>query len=490
MPPRDRDRPEDGLSIEAIVAIDPPREYRLHPRDRTVAYTAEVGGARQLFTLSLRGGYPAQLTASGKDVSDPQWSPDGRRLAFGRDNEIWVLEADGSRLSRVTGHMAGTHAPRWSPDGKRLAFVSRRRGWSQVWVIDAPVPRRGRPANEPRPPEARPLTTAGFDVTSLAWSPDGSRIAVTAQRREDLETSQIVVVDVADGSERIVAGESSFDGAASWMADGSLLFVSDADGWFQVVRLTPDGRHRLVLTSGQREHWDAAAALGFGFGSGFTPEASPDGKRFVHVEIHDGLVDLVAHEFDAGPPPKRGRGRPPKTPRTVSSATSGVRLNPWDGVWRHVGWLADGAWVVALGESETRPQDLWLLPVPGAAQGDARPRQVTNSLPAVVAAAVAPGRVPAGERIAFSARDGLPIEGTLWRPASATGKRGGERVPTILRLHGGPTSQAYRNFQPFRFHLVRGGSPTWRSITGGLPATGVPSAMPTTMSGATPTSTM
>ena len=72
------------------------------PRDRVVAYTAEIGGARQLFTLSLRGtGAPAtQLTASEKAVSDPQWSPDGRRLAFVRDEEIWIVEADGSRLTK------------------------------------------------------------------------------------------------------------------------------------------------------------------------------------------------------------------------------------------------------------------------------------------------------------------------------------------------------------------------------------------------------
>ena len=71
--------PSPSLSVEAIVAVDTPREFRLHPRDRLVAFTAEAAGARQLFTLSLRGGYPAQLTASEKPVSDPQWSPDGRR---------------------------------------------------------------------------------------------------------------------------------------------------------------------------------------------------------------------------------------------------------------------------------------------------------------------------------------------------------------------------------------------------------------------------
>ena len=117
-----------------------------------MAYTAEAAGTRQLFTMSLRGGAPVQVTASDKAVSDPQWSPDGRRLAYVRDDEIWVVEADGSRTTRVVAKPGPGRQPRWSPDGRRLAFLSRRRGWTQVWLIDAPVPRRGRPAHDPKPP--------------------------------------------------------------------------------------------------------------------------------------------------------------------------------------------------------------------------------------------------------------------------------------------------------------------------------------------------
>ena len=172
----------DGLSIEQIVAIESPREFRLHPRDRLVAYTSDAAGARQLFVLSLRGGYPVQITASEKNISDPQWSPDGRRFAYMRDNELRVVEADGSRDVRVTGHPAGVSSPRWAPDGRRLAFISRRRGWSQVWIVDAPVPRRGRPARDPRPPEPRALSASAIDVEDLTWSADGRTIAVMAIR--------------------------------------------------------------------------------------------------------------------------------------------------------------------------------------------------------------------------------------------------------------------------------------------------------------------
>lgn len=440
------------LTIESIVAIESPREFRIGPRDRSVAFTAEVAGARQLVTLPLRGGYPAQVTASEKPVSDPQWSPDGRRLAYLRDNALHVVDADGGRDAVVTSHPAGVSAPRWSPDGRRLAFISRRRGWSQVWVVDAPIPRRGRPAREPRPPEPRVVTGSGFDVEDYTWSLDGRSFAVYGLRGPVHATGEIHLVDVESGEERRVAG-----GGEEWASgprptpDGGLLYASDSDGWFQVVHLSADGRERRVLTSGEREHAEPTGA------PGYAALPSPDGRRVVHIEVHDGLVDLVVAPTEGGAPAKRGRGRPPKHPPPVVAAAKGVRINPLPGVWRSVGWLADGAWVAAVGESETAPQDLWLLPVPGVAPPDARARQVTSSLPAVVAAALAPARTPAGERVAITARDGLRIEGTLWRPAEATGRRGGRRVPLVIYPHGGPMWQAYRSFAPFKQLLVREG---------------------------------
>ena len=445
-------RPAGGLSIEQIVAIDSPREFRLHPRDRVVAYTADAAGARQLFSLSLRGGFPVQLTASDKNVSDPQWSPDGRRLAYLRDDALRLIEADGSRDQVVNSHPAGVSMPRWSPDGKQLAFVSRRRGWSQVWLVDAPVPRRGRPARSPKPAEPRAITAAGIDVEDLAWAPDGRTLAVAATRGPDHHVAEIHLVDVASGEERWIAG-----GGTEWaagpraMADGSFLYLSDSDGWFQVVRVSADGRERFVLTGGEREHGEPSG------GPGYAALPSPDGSRFVHIEVHDGLVDLVVAPTGLGTVPKRGRGRPRKNPPAVVAAAEGRVVNPWPGVWRAIGWLADGAWIAAVGEGEAAPQDLWLLPVRGVAPNDARPRQVTTSMPAVVAAAIGAGRGTTGERVQIKARDGLRVEGTLWRPATATGRRGAQRVPAVLYPHGGPTWQAYRGFAPFKQLLVREG---------------------------------
>ncbi len=435
------------LTIEQIVGFDPPREFRLHPRDRSIAYTTEAGGARQLVVQPLRGGPASQLTASEKPVGDPQWSPDGRRLAFTRDGAIWVVDADGSRQVRVTEHPAGNAQPRWSPDGGRLAFASRRRGWSQVWLIDAPIPRRGRPAATPKPAEAHPLTPPGVDVEGYAWSPDGGRIAVAAQREDRHWWSAVSVFEVATGEERRIEPSDAWESGPHWLPDGGLLLVSDADGWFQVVRLDPDLRERTILTAGSREHGEPNG------GHGYVPLPSPDGSRFVHPEVHDGLVDLLVAPVSGAVSPKRGRGRPPKHPRPQLAAVAGSPVNPWPGLWRAIDWTSDGAWVAAVGESERRPQDLWLLPVPGVAPAGARPRRLTDSLPAVLRSAPWTD----SERVHLVARDALRIEGNLFRPVSATGKRGGKKVPAIVYLHGGPVSQSYRAWMPFKQVLVREG---------------------------------
>ncbi len=437
----------EPLTVEHIVAVEAPREFRLEPRGRAVAFTQEAAGTRQLFTLSLRGGGTVQVTASEKPISDPQWSPDGRRLAFVRDGTIYIVEADGGRLATVTEHSAGNSMPRWSPDGRQIAFLSRRRGWGQVWLVNAPVPRRGRPAASPKPLVARPLTAPGVDADEFAWAPDGTRLAVAAQRGPAVRhASRISVIHVATGSERLVGDGSDWECGPRWLPDGGLLFLSDADGWFQVARLSADGKQGLPVTGGEHEHGEPSGS------TGSAPLPSPDGGRCVHILVHDGIADLVVTPLAAGPA-KRGRGRSPRHPRPATA--EGIAIQPWPGVWRAVGWQPDSGWVAAVGESETRPQDLWLLPVPGVAPEGSRPRQVTQSLPSVLVPAVL--RFPQTERVSITARDGVRLEGSLWRPPAATGKRGGSKVPAVVYPHGGPTWQAYRAWLPFKQLLVHDG---------------------------------
>ena len=86
-------------------------------------------------TAAGRAMVPEDLTRL-RFVSDPQLSPDGRRVAFvvttlseERDeylSNIWVVDVEGGEPRRFTAGRGATPAPRWSPDGRRLAFLSER----------------------------------------------------------------------------------------------------------------------------------------------------------------------------------------------------------------------------------------------------------------------------------------------------------------------------------------------------------------------------
>ena len=209
-----------GLSVEAIVAIEAPREFRLHPRDRVVAYTAESAGARQLFTLTLRGGHPIQVTASEQAVSDPQWSPDGRRLAYVRDDEIWVVEA-----GRVTLDAGGRQAGRRD----RAPLVARRRApgvpVETSWLVadlghrgsrSAPRPSGPRPQAARRPGRDRSRARCRFVRVGAGRRPTGGH--GPARSRPTRSPSRSPSSTSRPASSEIVAGSDGCATGGRWLA--------------------------------------------------------------------------------------------------------------------------------------------------------------------------------------------------------------------------------------------------------------------------------
>ena len=113
-----------------------------------------------------------------RDVQDPQFSPDGKRIAFvvgesdlkeGKSNsEIYVMDADGSNQRMLTNNPAADNHPRWSPDGRTLLFVSTRKSSPQAWLL----PLEGG--------EPQQLTDISTGVMNPVWSPDGKKIAFSS----------------------------------------------------------------------------------------------------------------------------------------------------------------------------------------------------------------------------------------------------------------------------------------------------------------------
>jgi Tol biopolymer transport system component len=251
---------------------------------------ARTSGA--LFTANPNGMGIRQLTHPPRGTLDttPDWSPDGRRIAFqrvdpqgcGRDcetNEIFLVNRDGSGMARLlydpdgagcarNGRSAGgtcRSAPAWSPDGRRLAFTCQvlpgpdRAAFERVCTttVDGSDVRK-----------LGPSTTAAADGWAQ-WSPDGSRLAV----QRAIGSRRAVFLFRSDGTgARQLTPWRLRGGEPDWSPDGQrILFTSNADGPNNIsanlYTVRPDGTGMRQLTHARGGSIDYLGAT-----------FSPDGK--------------------------------------------------------------------------------------------------------------------------------------------------------------------------------------------------------------------
>ncbi len=179
---------------------------------------------RVLEPLALPGYNPQFLTLSAK----------GDRLAFaestGADLDIWRLDGpalvhdgSGSAPAPPTRFISSTQMdtnPQYSPDGSRIAFASSRSGTVQIWVC-------GSHGSDPVQ-----LTNFGSDAATPRWSPDNRYIAFDSPTGG---AADVYVVPAKGGPVRRITPESSEEDMASWSHDGKwIYFESDRSGVFQI----------------------------------------------------------------------------------------------------------------------------------------------------------------------------------------------------------------------------------------------------------------
>ena len=158
----------------------------------------------------------------------PTWSPDSQRIAFEakRDGnwDIWIINVDGTGLTRLTSHPAEDRHPAWSPDGQQMAFTSKRGGNEDIWVVDVQAALAGAGDSQ-----AVNLSQSPRRDRYPMWSRDGHQLAFATRRDEDYE----VYVMGADGSNQRNVSNSpdSTEGLADWSPDGkALVLYSDRPG--------------------------------------------------------------------------------------------------------------------------------------------------------------------------------------------------------------------------------------------------------------------
>lgn len=202
-----------------------------------IAFVSTRSGNPDVWTMESSGTDGAgdaaarDLTADnpGADVT-PNWSNNGR-IAFGSvraphaNSEIYVMEADGSDPVRITQSAVANVQPAWSPNAKEIAFVRGALGSRQIWVIDV------------ADGSERLLTHAG-DNYHPAWSPNGKSIVFSSDRNGDFANASAVeksaslglhdiyIMDAAAGDAeltRVTNNPTSLDGEPSYSPNGKEL---------------------------------------------------------------------------------------------------------------------------------------------------------------------------------------------------------------------------------------------------------------------------
>jgi Tol biopolymer transport system component len=229
---------------------------------RSLAWTADghdivfslwFYGNLRLWRVSASGGTPQQLATGGEGASTLAISRQGDRLAYSqesRDTDIWRVEISDSVGTRTPTRLISStrpdYGPQYSHDGKRIAFTSGRSGSNEIWVCDAdglnPVQ----------------LTSfSGPDVGSSRWSPDDRQIAFDSVATGNRD---IFVISSEGGKPRRLTEESSDEVRPSWSVDGRwIYFGSNRTGDWQVWKAPAEGGKAVQVTQqGGREAFESS----------------------------------------------------------------------------------------------------------------------------------------------------------------------------------------------------------------------------------------
>ncbi len=189
----------------------------------------------RIWTLPVGGGTALALTDPFGDARQPQWSPDGQRIAFQAywdgDYDIWTVSADGSELEQVTNGPYDDREPTWSPDGRRILFSSDRGGTYDIWSVDLSSG------------QLEALTSAPGNEYTPHVSPDGSSVAYAV----DGQAGGIAIQD-GSGSVRMIASGGGAHYAPTWNSDGAAL------AWVHI----DEGRSGLYVGSAEGARGDVA----------------------------------------------------------------------------------------------------------------------------------------------------------------------------------------------------------------------------------------
>ncbi|HET7693574.1 MAG TPA: Ig-like domain-containing protein [Gemmatimonadota bacterium] len=281
--------PGSGFTLQASaegMSTGPSAAFDVAPAGR-IAFVSDRGGTPKIYVMNADGSGLLKLTTGTHADSRPAWSPDGSRIAFARVDDssscgIYVMNADGSGLARLTS-TCGDITPAWSPDGGRIAFGKWTLGSlsTGIYVMNADG-------------SGVIKLTEGLHDEYPAWSPDGQKIAFnhTYLLWESDYFTQIFVMN-ADGTDvhplNGTGGAQFAESGPSWSPDGSrIAYWSFGSG---------------ISIDGGTVYRGAANSFSNGDVNYYsTPDWSPDGSKIVFARGNLGSRTITVVNASGGGP--------------------------------------------------------------------------------------------------------------------------------------------------------------------------------------------
>ncbi|MGD9144152.1 MAG: PQQ-binding-like beta-propeller repeat protein [Anaerolineae bacterium] len=161
----------DGTNLQRLTHTPGHEDFPAWSPDGTQIVYARSEHDEGTYVMSV----PSGTDAGGTErrlldfiAFEPAWSPDGTQIAFGSDHEgfraVYVMDAGGDNLQRLSKTRAGENCPAWSPDGTRIVFASWRDGDGEIYVMDADGAEQGSG-------NLQKLTDNRFEDEFPAWRP-------------------------------------------------------------------------------------------------------------------------------------------------------------------------------------------------------------------------------------------------------------------------------------------------------------------------------
>ncbi len=373
------------------------------------------------------------LTVRAGSSSSAAWSPDGKWIAFLSDRpaalkdspagkrQIYVMPADGGDAQQITKMEEGVNGFEWAPDSNRIAFAAEgaepkpmkdRKDYfgdyhvihadyqmTHLWLVE--VPRADSAGRTAKPADPKQLTKDDFSVDGFSISPDGKRIAFSAQRDPDLISgfsADIYTVTVPEGAVKKIVDTPGPDGNPHWSPDGKQIAYNTANGnkYFfyadqRIAVVAADGGTPQVLTADFDE--------------------DPNLERWTPEGIYFSALQKTSSSlFLLDPATKSVK----KVDMPGSSVAGGFSFSK------------DFKTVAYRGAGENRFGEIYVSSLPATA-----PVQITHAGDQLGGFTLAHREV-----VRWKSGDGAEIEGVLYKPADFDAHK---KYPLLVVIHGGPT---------------------------------------------------